>query len=236
MLDELLSLLSPTRATATCRRKLTFGGDCDCNFRDTPDLDIKNIPFDKHMYGRRRVCIDDGYVWRNRCRVLSLQADRYSGDPETLRKAFLQFGCSEKDLTFIDAEREFAKYKNPGDFSLKALYKKLGVKSVDLLDVSVPEKEAAILADLIRPGKPRISARQLTWTVVLDADETMGEAGSSFTMQLAKDTIDLLKAVEAAGYTMLSSKANPKCVVAVKEEHGLCVPVFVDVTWMKLTK
>ncbi|XP_037072905.1 uncharacterized protein LOC119093974 [Pollicipes pollicipes] len=229
VIEQLAASLNESHVTARCRRKLTFGGDCECNFRDAPDLKPKDIVFDMHMYSRRRVCIGDDYLRPGACRVLSLQTDPDNDQPETFQKALVNFGCSSDDVTEMDAEATFAKWKN---FSLRMQMKKMRVKSLDLLDVSAPGLEGKILADLLKQ-KPRISAKQLTLTVVLDADERMGEPESSFTMKVARENLLLLQRIEAAGYNMLSIRPNPKCVASVQEEYGLCLPVTADVTWVK---
>jgi len=107
--------------------------------------------------------------------------------------------------------------------------RKYQLKTLDLLDVSAPGSEPAILADLLAR---RVKVRQLSLTLVLDGGVTLGD-DSNFSLEVARARLNVLEDLLAAGYSMLSYVPHPKCVESVEKEHGICLPLFADTTWVK---
>ena len=228
--QRLAAILSPAHATARCARKLTFGGNCECNYREPASGRDQDIQFDMHLYGQRRVCIDPGYLSPGgSCFVLAVQSGRYNGAPSKLWDQLVEFGCAKSGMKYLFTEKVSAARR----FSLRREARPLGGGRLDLLDVSVPGLDRDVLWDLLQP-RAKVTARQVALTVVLDQNEVTGdEEGYAFTADVARGHLKLLTQLEAAGYRMLSFKPHPKCVEAVSKAHNICLPILSNTVWIK---
>ena len=228
-LEALWELRAITGAPrAGCPRLLSIGGSCMCNFRDHANLTENNIEFDRHVYGRRELCIGAGYLQPGRCALLSLQTGTISGEQRRLAEALRSFGCSEQQVALVDAEAELGRWEA---FSLRRLMRQRGLKSLDVLDVSVEGREERILAEVTRLPA-RVAVRQVALAVVLDRGEAEGD-GSTFSSDRLSAYLRLMRALQTAGYRLLSYNPNPKCVQTVRQMSGMCLPVFFDTTWIQ---
>ena len=232
MLHQLARILSADHVTASCPRILTFGGNCECNYREPKSGNDADIRFDMHLYGQRRVCIADGYLSSTAgapCRVLSVQAGRYNGDPSALGTQLAEFGCASNGYKAMYSDDRRAARR----FSLRRELRQLGDTHLDLLDVSVAGMERDVLWDLLRPAA-KVSAAQVALVVVLAEDAIESdEPRPPFTLAVARGYLKLLTRLEEVGYRMLSFKPHPKCVEAVQKEHNICLPVLANTVWIK---
>ncbi|KAF0312146.1 hypothetical protein FJT64_017053 [Amphibalanus amphitrite] len=185
-----------------------------------------------HLYGQRRVCIGAGYLGApgRPCRVLSVQRGRFNGDPGALTRQLAEFGCAAGGHRTLYTERAAAARR----FSLRRQLQQLGGSRLDLLDVSVPGRDADVLWDLLRPGA-KVSADQVALTVVLDENAVLGEeaARSSFSPAVARGYLKMLTRLEALGYRLLSFKPHPSCVESVRRELDICLPILSNTVWIK---
>ncbi|KAF0313581.1 hypothetical protein FJT64_015913 [Amphibalanus amphitrite] len=204
---------------AVCPRLLSFGGSCMCAFSDRADLSAQTVQFDRHVSGRRELCVGGAFLRPDRCSVLSLQSGTVSGEQRRLADALTSFGCADGQVALVSpAAEEQLRWER---FSLRRLMRRRGLARLDVLDVSVEGREQAVLAEVVAAA---VSPRQVSLTVVLDRGQAEGDE-STFREERLGEYVLLLRQLRAAGYRLASYNANGRCVEYLLRRTGLDPPL-----------
>lgn len=196
-----------------CRRLVTLGGGCTCNFSDGENVSDSNVDWDRHVYGRRRVCVDR-FLAPSSCHTLVVTQMTYNANLAMLNRSIERFGCEAPLLVVSPAE----------------LAELGGRRHWDLFDVMLLWGWEPVLS-AVAAGDIRVG--QVTYTAMLDAVQLMDEKQSAFSISNLQQHVGIAGKLERSGFSLLSAIPNPRCVHRVKKQLNTCLPISIDFTWIK---